>query len=444
MEIKFYNSLTNKLETFVPIKKDEVSIYVCGPTVYNDPHIGNFRPAVVFDLLRRFLMSQKYNVKLVSNFTDIDDKIIRRSMELGVSEKELTTEYIDRYNHTLRDLNVLKATDNPKVSDYIVEIIDFISDLIKKGHAYASGGNVYFRVRSVKDYGLLANINIDDLQVGARIEEDTLKEDPNDFVLWKKTDLGIKFHTPRGDGRPGRHTECCVMIKSIFGPLIDIHGGGYDLKFPHHTNEIAQTEACCHTHLANYWLHNDFVVMNNEKMSKSLGNIISGNEAVAKYGGIFVRYLLLSTHYRLPLAITDEVIENAHIELDKIISTLNKLSVKSILGLGEGENKANVNLDGFYLSLADDLNISNAFSELFKVIKESNILLRSRDLNQQTVDYLIENIEEMLEVLGLNIKRITLTKEDFDLINSYEQSKKAKEFEKSDEIRKDLIKKGLF
>lgn len=299
-EIYLYNSLTNKKELFKSINKGQVNIYVCGPTVYDDPHIGNLRPAVDFDLLKRLFLYVGYNVKYVSNYTDVDDKIINRAIKENKTEKEISEYYINEYEKILSSLNILPAEVHPRVTNYMDKIIKFIDELVKKNAAYQVKDDVYFRVNSVSDYGTLSNIKLDDLQAGARIEENSDKENPFDFVLWKKTAKGITWPSPWGDGRPGWHTECCVMIDDIFRNTIDIHGGGFDLKFPHHTNEIAQFEANYNKPLANYWMHNGFININNEKMSKSLMNGFLAKDFINEHGGLFTRYLLLTTYYKIP------------------------------------------------------------------------------------------------------------------------------------------------
>ena len=280
MEVKIYNSLTNKIEVFEPIHKNKVNMYVCGPTVYNYVHIGNMRPVVVFDTFRKFLTYIGYDVKYVSNYTDVDDKIIKRAQELNKPESEITEFYIKAFEDDLHNINALKPDVTPRVTEYMSQIIAFIDQLVKTDYAYDIDGDVYFRVEKIKDYGKLSNTKIEDLLVGARIDENSKKESPLDFTLWKKTNVGINWDSPWSKGRPGWHTECVVMINSIFpGGLIDIHGGGFDLKFPHHENEIAQSEAYNKCSLANYWMHNGFININNEKMSKSLGNVITAHDA---------------------------------------------------------------------------------------------------------------------------------------------------------------------
>ena len=442
MEIKIFNSLSNKVEVFKPIEEGKVSIYVCGPTVYNEPHIGNFRPTVVFDLLRRLFIYEGYDVRFVSNFTDVDDKIIKKAIEEKKTEKEITEYYIQEYIKVLRQLNDLPATLNPKVTETMEQIIVYIDNLVKSGHAYVSGNDVYFRVNSIPTYGILSNIKTDDLLAGARIEENKAKESPFDFTLWKKTNEGITWDSPWGKGRPGWHTECCVMINKIFGNLIDIHGGGFDLKFPHHENEIAQNEATCGTTLANYWMHNGFVNYKNEKMSKSGGNFISGVDFIAKYGANLSRYMLLSTYYRAPINFSEETLQSQQIELDKIGKTLNDLSktlqIKHIF-----DQKGEIKIDEFINSLADDLNVSNALASVFALCKEANLALRNRNTNNETFLRLYASLDKMIEILGLKFDIIILSDDDLKLIDQYNEARVNKDFEKSDLLRKELSEKGL-
>lgn len=442
-EVRLYNSLTNKIEVFKPIKENEVSMYVCGPTVYNIPHIGNMRPVVTFDTLRRFFSYIGYKVTYVSNFTDVDDKIIKQAALEHKSEKELTEYYINEFKKTIHLIGSLDPTITPKVTEYIDKIISYIDNLIKLGAAYEKDGDVYFRVNSVKDYGSLSNINIDDLLVGARIEENSNKESPLDFALWKKTDVGINWDSPWGKGRPGWHTECCVMIDSIFNNKIDIHGGGYDLKFPHHENEIAQSEATNHHKIANYWMHNAFININNEKMSKSLGNVIYAIDVINNFGGNVARLVILSTHYRLPVSFTDDTIKASQQEVNKLETVYRQLALKlqtSEVDLSKGEAKY---IEPFLNALSDDLNTSNALSELYQVVKEANMTLRTKDVDLNKLNDIFKTLTDMFYVLGLNITYVTLNDEDKALYNEYIQSKANKDFATSDIIRAKLIEKKI-
>lgn len=442
MEVKLFNSLTNSVDVLKPIREKEVSIYCCGPTVYNDPHIGNARPPVVFDTLRRYLEYIGYNVKLVSNFTDVDDKIINKALEEGVSELVITDRYINAYKDVLDKLHVKPHYKNPRVTEYMNQIISYISDLVANGSAYVIDGDVFFRISSIKDYGELSNVKMEDLLVGARIEENSKKESPLDFVLWKKTDVGIKWDSPWGKGRPGWHTECCVMIDSIFDGMIDIHGGGFDLKFPHHENEIAQEKAHGHTKLANIWMHNGFVNFGNEKMSKSLGNVVLAKDAIKEYGGNTLRLLILSTHYRAPVSLTDETITSAINELDKISKTYNQLAVKLQL-LGLSLNSSSKNMTDFLNALADDFNTSNALTYLFATIKEANQELRKNPLDNQKLETLFATLTDMLSILGIEISYPVLTDELKKIYEEYLNLKKEKRFEESDKLRDILIKNNI-
>ena len=438
MEIKVFNSLTNNIETLKPIKEKEVSIYCCGPTVYGDAHVGNIRPVIVFDTLRRFLSFLGYNVKLVSNFTDVDDKIINKAQQEGVSEQVITDRYIAAYKDVLTKLNVEPHYLNPRVTEYMPQIIKYIEELVKLGAAYEKDGDVFFRISSIKDYGELSNMKVDDLVVGARIEENSKKESPLDFTLWKKTDVGIQWDSPWGKGRPGWHTECCVMINSIFDGKIDIHGGGFDLKFPHHENEIAQAKAHDHNKIANVWMHNGFVNFGEEKMSKSLGNVVLAKDAIAKYGGNVMRLLILSTHYRAPVSFTEETVQSASNELQKIQKAYNQLAVAIQLANGDLNSKE-LKVDDFVKALADDLNTSNALAAVFETVKQANIELRKRPLNLQEISGIFASLSAMLNVLGIKFEMPILTPELRKIYEQYLDLKAQKRFEESDKLRDVLI-----
>ena len=438
MEIKVFNSLTNSVETLKPIKEKEVSIYCCGPTVYGDAHVGNIRPVIVFDTLRRFLRFLGYDVKLVSNFTDVDDKIINKAQQEGVSEQVITDRYIAAYKDVLTKLNVEPHYLNPRVTEYMPQIIKYIDELVKMGAAYEKDGDVFFRISSIKDYGELSNMKVDDLVVGARIEENSKKESPLDFTLWKKTDVGIQWDSPWGKGRPGWHTECCVMINSIFDGKIDIHGGGFDLKFPHHENEIAQAKAHDHNKIANVWMHNGFVNFGEEKMSKSLGNVVLAKDAIAKYGGNVMRWLILSTHYRAPVSFTEETVQSASNELQKVQKAYNQLAVAIQLGNGDLKSKE-IRVEEFVKALADDLNTSNALAAVFETVKQANIELRKRPQNLQEISGIFGTLSVMLDVLGIKFEMPILTPELRKTYEQYLTLKAEKRFEESDKLRDVLI-----
>ena len=436
------------METFVPIREGEVTFYVCGPTVYNDPHIGNFRPVIVFDAWRRLFLSLGYKVKFVSNYTDVDDKIINRAKELGVSEKELTEDIIRKYEALVKEVGALLPDETPKPTEYMGQMISYIGDLVENGSAYEAGnGDVYFRVESVPDYGALSGNTISSLNVGARIEVNGIKRSPLDFALWKHTDGGIKWDTPWSQGRPGWHTECCVMISSIFkeqGGYIDIHGGGFDLKFPHHENEIAQSKAHSHNGLAKYWLHNGFINIDDEKMSKSLGNVILAKDVVKIYGGMPFRLMVLNTHYRAPLTFSDKTIQEAQTNYQKIQTALKSAEIKLELQGYDPMSLHGDDEEDFFLALCDDLNTPNAIAVLYAEIKKLNQSLRTREPNFAEVGTCYGRIRDYLSVLGIAIDYTILGEEGKDLYASYEEAKREKDFAKSDEIRSKLMAKGWF
>lgn len=449
MEIKLYNSLTKKVEVFTPIKPGEVSMYVCGPTVYGYPHIGNMRPVVVFDTLRRFFEYIGYKVNYVSNFTDVDDKIINEAAKQGITEKELSNFFIKQFKDSIHKIGSKDPNITPRVSEYIPQIISYIDNLVKIGAAYVVDGDVYFRVEKIADYGALSGMKPEDLIAGARIETSDKKESPLDFTLWKQTETGIKWDSPWSKGRPGWHTECCVMIDSIFPPQgkIDIHGGGYDLKFPHHENEIAQAEARHHNKIANYWMHNNFVNINNDKMSKSKGNVHLAKDLINDYGGLTVRLLILSAPYRQPINFADETIKGAINEMKKITNAHRQLTTTlQIHGVKlSSDSHLGSNMDDFLSALANDLNTSNALTCLYEIIKQANQLMRVRasDLDLDKLQSTYYTMKDMLEVLGLELPVNILSEEDIALYNQYLEAKANKDFALSDELRQKLTDKGI-
>ncbi|GAA6427252.1 cysteine--tRNA ligase [Dielma fastidiosa] len=443
--MKLFNSLHNKVEAFKPMNENEVSMYVCGPTVYNYPHIGNARPIIVFDTLKKTFEALGYKVKFVSNFTDVDDKIIKKAIEMNVDEKTITEHFINAYNADRQSLNADLPDVTPKVTETMDEIIDFIKLLVDKGFAYEIDGDVYFRVNKIGDYGQLSNQQIEDLMVGARIDENALKENPLDFTLWKKTEEGIKWDSPWSKGRPGWHSECVVMINNEFHQhQIDIHGGGMDLKFPHHENEIAQSEAAYGTHIANYWLHNGMVNIDGEKMSKSLGNVIWVKDIVEKLGGNVVRWLMLSAHYRAPLNLNDQAVETAQTELEKIKTSLKQAYVKlGLAGIELTGNPDETLWQAFLDAMSDDLNTPNAFKALFDTNKQLNAAVRTREIDYGRVAALVITIEKMLYVLGIKLDRIVLSDDDKDVFANWNQAKAEKNFEAADQYRAVLMERGL-
>ncbi|MBR2891896.1 MAG: cysteine--tRNA ligase [Bacilli bacterium] len=445
MEIKIYNSLTNTIEPFKPIKPNELSIYVCGPTVYNDIHIGNARPVVFFDTVCRFFKTIGYNVKYVSNFTDIDDKIIKKAKEEGLTEKELAEKYITRYLRVCNEFNCEPAFCYPRVTEWIGDIADFIKELVQKGFAYQVGDNVYFRVRSSDKYGILSNQKLDDLEVGSRIDVESDKEDPRDFVLWKLTnDEGIKWDTEFGMGRPGWHTECCVMIDKIFGGPIDIHGGGNDLKFPHHENEIAQVYALHNHYIANYWIHNGRVDFNNQKMSKSLGNTVGAQKFLDEYNHNACRLMLVQNNYRQNVNFTYELMTPAQKDWEKMEKTYISLfrTLELANGLKEGEPIFDYK-EAFLSEIANDFNTPNAITVLYQVMKDVNVLLRQKDKDYNVLNSYLKTIDMMFYVLGLKPEIKLLTEDQKKLVTEWYTARTNKDFEKADVLRQEINNQGI-
>ena len=444
--MKLFNSMNQTIEEFKPIHEHEVNMYVCGPTVYNYPHIGNARPIVVFDTLKRTFQALGYKVKMVSNYTDVDDKIIKVAKECGVSEKEITEKFIKAYNDDRLALHAMMPDAAPRVTETMDAIIAFIELLVKKDHAYEIDGDVYFRVNSVESYGKLSNQQIDDLMVGARIDENSKKENPLDFTLWKRTDEGIQWNSPWSVGRPGWHTECVVMINKEFHGehTIDIHGGGMDLKFPHHENEIAQSRAAYETPIANYWIHNGMVNIDGEKMSKSLGNVIWAKDMIEKIGGNVLRWVFLSAHYRSPLNINEEAIETAKKELQKVQTSLKQAYVKLALADVEITDEAeDTLLTPFMDAMQDDMNTPNAFAALFETVKVLNQTIRQREVDLTFLQRIVKTVETMLDVLGIENNRLILSDEDKELHHKWKAAVKEKDFATADDYRARLIEKGI-
>ena len=445
-KVVLYSSLGNSLQEFVPIVPGKVSFYVCGPTVYNSPHIGNLRPVIVFDAWRRLFSAIGYDVTFVSNYTDVDDKIIQRAKELGISEKELTDSVIKEFQDVVSKVGSLPPDETPRPTVYMPQMISYIDDLVKNGSAYVANGDVYFRVSHVPDYGCLSGNTPESLVSGARIEVNSQKESPLDFALWKKTEEGIRWDTPWSQGRPGWHTECCVMINSLFPEqhgLIDIHGGGFDLKFPHHENEIAQAEAHNGNHLARYWLHNGFININNEKMSKSLGNVLLAKDVIAMYGGMALRLMTLNAHYRAPLSFSEETIREADKNIKKIESTMKTLALKlqsSDIDLStlEGGNE-----DAFFDEMCNDLNTPNAITVLYAEVKAANQMVRVPNPDLGALGASFARIRDYLDILGLFIPYPVLGEEDKALYREYLEAKSAKDFSRSDALRAKLIDKKI-
>ena len=450
--IKIYNSLTNKKEEFKPIKEGELSMYVCGPTVYNYMHIGNSRPTIFFDTVSRFFKYLGYKVTFVSNFTDIDDKIIKRAKEEGVTEKEISEKFIKEIKDTYRRLNCLPHDYNPQVTQTMPEIIDFVKLLVDKGGAYVVDGDVYFDVPKIKNYGVLSGQTVEKLISGARIDVSDKKHNPCDFALWKKTDEGIKWDSPFGEGRPGWHTECVVMIHKIFGGMIDIHGGGLDLKFPHHDNEIAQQECAYDNTIANYWMHNGRVDFKGEKMSKSLGNVVWANDLLDQIPVQVYRLLFLNVPYRQPLNYTDDLIAGAQGNYEKIkrlyISLYRTLELAN--ALDEANNikeftspEVEAIRQKFIAYMSDDFNTANAISAIFEAIKLANNKLHSSKATLVEKEEVFKVIKDMLWVLGVEIPVTPLTEEEKALQPAWIEARNNKDYAKADELRAKLEALGI-
>lgn len=435
--MRIYNTLSGKLEEFKPIREGEINMYVCGPTVYSYAHVGNMCPVIIFDMVYRYFKYLGYKVNYASNFTDVDDKIIKAAMEAGVTEKELTEKYIKIYLDDVKALNCLDIDYRPKVTETMDEIIAYIKELMDKGYAYQNGDDVYFRVGKVDDYGKLSKQNIEELNAGNRIEVDENKENPYDFVLWKKTKEGITWDSPFGKGRPGWHTECVVMINKLFGNNIDIHGGGVDLKFPHHENEMAQSCAACGTSLANYWMHNGHVLVDGVKMSKSLGNFMTAHELLEKYPANVIRLSILKTSYRLPFDFTEALFKDSSSINDKVYNALKQANLEiQINGLKAGTIKQDLKINEI---MDDDFNTSNLVTYLLELVKELNAKLRAKEEFIEVYD----KIMLITFILGLEYDFVSLTEDDKKVYNAWLENRKNKDFEKADELRGILVERNI-
>lgn len=443
--MKIFNSYTNKLEEFKTINKGVVNMYVCGPTVYNYIHIGNARPVIFFDTVRRYLEHRDYKVNFVSNFTDVDDKIITKAIELEVTEKEVTDKFIAAFLNDVEKVNSKTDYTKPRVTDYMDHIIKYIGILVEKGYAYEVDGDVYFRVKNVENYGALSNRKVEDLVSGSRVEVNNKKEDPLDFTLWKKTAIGIKFKSPWGLGRPGWHTECVAMIDDVFGQQIDIHGGGSGLMFPHHENEIAQSMVLNNHTLAKYWMHNGLLNIGGNKMSKSEGEVVLVRDLTID-SNVF-RLFTLSTHYRSPITFTDEALDAYVKEWEKITRTYSSLFLK--LDLEDclvGNAKINPDLLGTYkellVAMDNDFNTANAITALQNLVKISNQMLRNKTENEVLLSAL-KLFENFFDILGLKFKKKPLDLEDKKTYILWNEARNNKDFAQADIYRNILQEKGI-
>ena len=450
--MELYNTLTQKKEEFVPLEPGKVRMYVCGPTVYNFIHIGNARPMIVFDTVRRYMEYKGYDVNFVSNFTDVDDKIIKKANEEGVSASEISTRYIAECKKDMEGMNIKPATKNPLATEEIPGMIDMISTLIEKGYAYEKEGTVYFRTKKFKGYGKLSKKNLEDLEAGKRIAVEDQKEDEMDFVLWKpKKENEPYWESPWSQGRPGWHIECSEMSKKYLGDQIDIHAGGEDLIFPHHENEIAQSEAANGVTFARYWMHNGFLNIDNKKMSKSLGNFFTVREIGEKYDLQVLRFFMLSAHYRSPLNFSADLMEAAKSGLERICTAaenLKRLSVAASGEMNEEEKTLFAQTDAFVekyeAAMEDDFNTADAISAVFEYVKFANTNASAQN-SSAYLTALYERLCKLCDVLGIIVeKEEEVLDEDIEkLIEERQAARKAKDFKRADEIRDQLQEMGI-
>ncbi|WP_455036088.1 cysteine--tRNA ligase [Leptotrichia massiliensis] len=468
--MKLYNTMTNKIEEFKTIEENKVKMYVCGPTVYNYIHLGNARPIVVFDTLARYFEHKGMEVEFVQNFTDVDDKIINKSLEEGTSASEVSEKYIKYFFEDISRLNILESVKRPKVTENMAEIIEIIQKLIDNGFAYEKDGDVYFEVKKYKDYGKLSNQKIEELELGARIDVSEIKKNPVDFALWKKKKDGEPFwESPWGQGRPGWHIECSAMAKKYLGDTFDIHGGGQDLVFPHHENEIAQSKCAYHGNFANYWLHNGFIQINGDKMSKSLGNFFLLREILEKFSGNVVRLFILSTHYRKPINFSFENMEDTKKALQNIVKSMNKFEnivekyknekIESVKN-SEFSQKIDEFDKKFEEAMDEDMNTPQALATIFDQIRETNKFISTNESEFSTIYYEIKKSYDSLKkkienIFGIALEAENAVKEEDGenmeltkklielLIKLRSEARSEKNFKLSDEIRDELKALGI-
>ena len=445
--MKIFNTLTRQKDEFIPIKEGEAKIYACGPTVYNYIHIGNARPLCVFDVLRRYLEWVGYKVTFVQNFTDIDDKLIKKANEEGITVPEVAERFIKEFWVDAKGMNIREASVHPRATENIPEIIGIIEELIEKGFAYPSGGDVYFRAKKFHEYGKLSHQPLEDLEAGARIATGEIKEDPMDFCLWKGAKEGEPFwESPFGKGRPGWHIECSAMSTKYLGKTIDIHCGGLDLIFPHHENEIAQSECANGCELAHYWMHNGFINVDNRKMSKSLGNFFTVRDVAEKYGYEPIRYLMISSHYRSPINYSLDIITQAQNALERLYTCRDRLdfAISHAEEGGEAPEILATRREKFSEALADDLNTADALAEVFNLARDINLLIDA-GAKKGELEAAAKVFDELCSVLGIlyNRKTENLDSEIEELIAKRTEARKNRDFATADAIRDQLKEMGI-
>lgn len=449
--IRLYNTLTRKKETFEPLEPNKVKMYVCGPTVYNYIHIGNARAAIVFDTIRRYLEFRGYEVTYVSNFTDVDDKLIKAARELGEDVPTIAERFIQAYFEDVTALGCKKADVHPRVTENIDVIIAFIQALIDKGYAYEVDGDVYYRTRKFAEYGKLSHQSIDELRAGARIEIGEKKDDPLDFALWKAAKEGeICWDSPWGKGRPGWHIECSAMARKYLGDTIDIHAGGQDLTFPHHENEIAQSEALTGKPFAKYWLHNGYLNINNEKMSKSLGNFVLVHDIIRQIDPQVLRFFMLSVHYRHPINYSGELLESAKKGLERLKTSYfnlkHRLQISTNLTDDDEQwlERIQEQHEAFIREMDDDFNTANGIAVLFELAKQANLYLHEKNTSERVIHAFLREFEQLLDVLGITLKEEELLDEEIEaLIEQRNEARKNRNFALADQIRDQLKAKNI-
>ncbi len=448
--MKIYNTLTRSKDELITLEPNVLKVYACGPTVYNFIHIGNARPLCVFDVLRRYMEYRGYEVRFVQNFTDIDDKIIRRANEEALTFKEVSEKYIEEFWKDAKGMNVREATVHPKATENIDEIIAIIEKLVEKGYAYAVDGDVYFSPKKFNEYGKLSHQPLEELEAGARINVGEIKREPMDFALWKNAKPGEPYwQSPWGNGRPGWHIECSAMVRRYLGTTIDIHCGGQDLIFPHHENEIAQSECCNDAPFANYWMHNGYINVDNVKMSKSLGNFFTVRDVAEKYGYEPIRYLMISSHYRSPINYSVDIIEQCKASLERLYTCRDNLDF-ALENAKDGEldeafnAKADARREQFIKAMDDDMNTADAIAAVFELVRDINTVV-ANGASKATVECAIKAFDELTGVLGLvyNRNKASLDDEVESLIAQRAEARKNKDWAKADEIRDTIKAMGI-